>query len=280
MARPIRIEYEGAIYHVTSRGNAKRDIFKDDIDRNTFIKILKQAVISYNLICHGYCLMDNHFHLILETPDGNLSKGMRHINGVYTQAYNKRHKSAGHIFQGRYKAIVIERDSYLLEVSRYVVLNPVRAGMVEKAKKWNWSSYNSTAGLKTTENWLTVDWILSQFGKREKEARKKYMEFVREGKGQGSIWEEVKGQSILGGQKFTDKLIEYLAGNKDIKEIPKKQRYLARPDLEVLFGNKDIKKKTRNELINEAIKKYGYSQKEIADYLRMHYSTISRLIEK
>ena len=127
MARPLRIQYDGAVYHVTSRGNARKAIFQDDKDRELFLGTLYRVNKRYNWLCHAYCLMNNHYHLIIETPDGNLSQGMRQLNGVYTQTYNTRHRRVGHILQGRYKAILIQKDSHLLEVSRYVVLNPVRA---------------------------------------------------------------------------------------------------------------------------------------------------------
>jgi REP element-mobilizing transposase RayT len=116
MARPLRIEYEGAVYHVTSRGNERKPVFKDDGDREVFLDILHKVNKRYNFLCYAYCLMDNHYHLIIETPDGNLSKGMRQLNGVYTQAFNKRHHRVGHIFQGRYKAVLIQKESHLLEV--------------------------------------------------------------------------------------------------------------------------------------------------------------------
>ena len=122
MARPLRIEYDGALYHITSRGNERKPIYKDE-DRTVFLDVLKQVNKRFNWICHAYCLMNNHYHIVVETPDGNLSKGMRQLNGVYTQTFNRWHHRVGHVFQGRYKAIVIEKESYLLEVSRYVVLN-------------------------------------------------------------------------------------------------------------------------------------------------------------
>src|SRR3990172_2619948 len=134
MARPLRIEYNGAVYHVTSRGNERKNIFKDDEDRLLFLDTLKKVSEKYNWLCHAYCLMNNHYHLVIETPDGNLSRGMWQLNGVYTQRYNARHYSVGHIFQGRYKAILIQKDSHLLEVSRYVVLNPVRAKAVPRLR--------------------------------------------------------------------------------------------------------------------------------------------------
>ncbi len=146
MARPLRIEYPGAVYHITNRGNDKKAVFKDDQDRETFLKILAFVNKRYHWLCHAYCLMDNHYHLMIETPDGNLSLGMRQLNGVYTQARNKRYNKTGHLFQGRYKAILIQKDTHLLEVCRYVVLNPVRARMVEKPEDWRWSSYRATGG--------------------------------------------------------------------------------------------------------------------------------------
>ena len=136
MARPMRIEFPGAVYHVTSRGNARAPIFIDDSDREDFLSILGSVVRRYNWLCHAYCLMGNHYHLIIETIEGNISRGMRQLNGVYTQKFNWKHARTGHIFQGRFKAILIEKESYLLEVSRYVVLNPVRANMVECPEAW------------------------------------------------------------------------------------------------------------------------------------------------
>ena len=132
MARPLRIEYPGAVYHITSRGNARADIFLMDDDRQVFLDILGNTVEKYNWLCHAFCLLDNHYHLLIETPDPNLSLGMRQLNGVYTQTFNRTHDRVGHVFQGRYKAILVEKESHLLELCRYVVLNPVRAKMVSK----------------------------------------------------------------------------------------------------------------------------------------------------
>jgi REP element-mobilizing transposase RayT len=154
MARPLRIEYSGAVYHITSRGNAREKIYIDDQDRENFLGVLGEVVRKYNWLCHAYCLMDNHYHLLVETPDANLSIGMRQLNGVYTQLYNRRHRRTGHIFQGRYKAILVDKDNYLLELSRYVVLNPVRARLAKLPEHWKWSSYGATAGV-TFHNKLT-----------------------------------------------------------------------------------------------------------------------------
>lgn len=132
MARPLRLEFPGAIYHVTARGNARNAIFLDDEDRALFLGGLGEVVTRFGWLCHAYCLMDNHYHLLIETPEGNLSLGMRQLNGIYTQRFNQRHGCVGHVFQGRFKAIVVDRDSYLLELCQYAVLNPIRAGMVEQ----------------------------------------------------------------------------------------------------------------------------------------------------
>ena len=281
MARPLRIQYDGAVYHVTSRGNARKAIFQDDKDRELFLGTLYRVNKRYNWLCHAYCLMNNHYHLIIETPDGNLSRGMRQLNGVYTQTYNTRHRRVGHILQGRYKAILIQKDSHLLEVSRYVVLNPVRAKAAQGPEQWKWSSYRATAGKTDPHPCLTIDWILGQFGHKRKRAEERYREFVRAGVSKRGIWSEVKGQSILGEEKFSEEMVGYVKGARDITEIPRMQRYLDRPKLEELLGNSDKKATARDhERVRAAIERHGYSQREVATYLGVHYSTISRLLRR
>ena len=160
MARPLRIEFPGAVYHLTSRGNARQRIFLNNDDRKLFLETLFHVVTRYGWLCHSYCLMDNHYHLLVETPKPTLCSGMRHLNGVYTQTYNRRHKKVGHILQGRYKAILVEKEAYLLELCRYVVLNPLRVKARDRVDQWKWSSYRVTAGLARAEKFLTIDWIL------------------------------------------------------------------------------------------------------------------------
>lgn len=157
MSRPLRIEFAGALYHVTSRGNRQEDIYHDDADRHLFLKTLGNVCAVYNWRCHSFCLMSNHYHLLVETPDANLSKGMRQLNGVYSQSYNRKYKRVGHVFQGRYKAIHVEKESYLLELSRYIVLNPVRAEMVRSAEEWPWSSYRPTVRQLQGFGWLNTE---------------------------------------------------------------------------------------------------------------------------
>jgi putative transposase len=281
MARPLRITYPGAVYHVTSRGNEQKPVFLDDEDRAGFLRILGHVTERYHWICHAYCLMDNHYHLLIETPEGNLSIGMRQLNGVYTQLFNRYHKRVGHLFQGRFKAILIQKDSHLLEVCRYVVLNPVRAGMVAKPEEWKWSSYAGTSGIGSPQPCLTPDWILGQFGSRKASAQRQYRKFVSEGIAQESIWKDVKAQSILGEEEFTETFSDYVKGYQDIPEIPKTQRFLRRPSLDSLFGDKVLHNlQKRNKAISTAVQAHGYSQREVADHLGMHFTSISRIMRR
>lgn len=209
MARQLRIEFPGAVYHVASRGNARADIFSDDRDRHTFLSILEQTVKRFNWLCHAYCLMDNHYHLLIETPEGNLSAGMRHLNGVYTQSYNRIHHQDGHLLKGRFKAVLVEKESHLLELCRYVVLNPVRAKMVERTELYPWSSYLPTLGKADAPEFLCMEWLLANFATTRTEARHRYRQFVQEGTEQPeSPWEKLCGQVILGTETFVAQVRE------------------------------------------------------------------------
>lgn len=273
MARPLRIEYEGAVYHITSRGNARQDIFLDDGDRSGFLKILGDVVERYNWICHAYCLMANHYHLLIETPDANLSRGMRQLNGVYTQAFNRRHDRVGHVMQGRYKAILVQKGSHLLELVRYIVLNPVRAKLVSRPRDWRWSSYRMTAGELALPQFLTTDWILAQFDQERDKAVKEYRKFVKEGHGI-DVWGELHGGVILGTDQFLRELKPLLWEKSSAAEIPRKERLAVRPRLEEVFsGAKD--RSDRNEGIYQAVRAYGYTLKEVAEFIGLHYSTVS-----
>jgi putative transposase len=279
MSRPLRIVYPGAVYHVTARGNAREKIFFDDQDRETFISILEAVVKRYNWLCHAYCLMDNHYHLLIETPDANLSMGMRQLNGIFTQKHNRKHNRIGHVFQGRFKAILVDKDNHLLELCRYLVLNPVRAGMVEEAEKWPWSSYLATAGLKPVPVCLSVDWILGLFGSKRKAAQKMYRELVQEGVHAPSPWNALRGQMLLGDEGFVEKLKSLLSDKEQVKEIPRRQRYVGRPSLDSLFQVNDSRVR-RDQSIYDSHMKHGYTLKEIADHLGIHYSTVSKVISK
>lgn len=277
MSRPLRIEFPGAFYHVTSRGNACKKIFLNDIDRESFVETLAWVVERFGWVCHAYCLMNNHFHLLLETPMPNLSLGMRQLNGVYTQRFNRRHKRVSHLFQGRFKSILVEQDSYLLELCRYIVLNPVRANMVVSAEEYPWSSYSATVGSVLIPAGLTIDWVLDQFDKTRAVARERYAAFVAEGVGKKSPWTELRGQTLLGSEKFIMQMAPHLQEHSFAREVPKRQRLMHRPTLAQLFA--DVKTKAiRNQAMVKAHLEYGYTQAEIAVALDLHYASVSRII--
>jgi len=281
MARPLRIEYTGAIYHLTSRGNARDKIFLSDTDRLAFLKILGSVTVKYNWLCHSYCLMDNHYHLLIETSDPTLSMGMRQLNGVYTQRFNNLHKRVGHLFQGRYKSILVQKGGHLLELCRYVVLNPVRAAMVKSPKDWNWSSYRATAYSVRTPDFLSVDWVLGQFAQNRNEARKAYRKFVADSlvEPEESPWKELVGQIIFGGKEFVIDIQSRIGEAQEIGEILRTQRFPGRAPLDTLFAaNRRGDKATRNKIIKTAHLRYGYTLKEIADELGLHYTTISKAL--
>lgn len=280
MARPLRLEYPGAVYHVTSRGNGQDDVFLTDADRLSFLDILANVVAKYNWLCHAYCLLDNHYHLIVETPDPNLSLGMRQLNGVYTQAFNRSRQRVGHVFQGRYKAILVEKESHLLELCRYVVLNPVRAGMVARPDGWMWSSYHATAYAGKVLAYLTVDWLLGQFSDQRQAARQRYRKFVAAGLAERPrLWKDLVGQVFLGGEHFVARMREQLGDRQEIKEIPRVQRYPGRPSLDRIFADaRSRDRQQRNQRIEEARITHGYTLKEIADVLGIHYTTVSKVI--
>jgi len=273
MARPLRIEYEGAVYHVTSRGNARDDIYVSDDDREMFLDVLGHVVDRFGWMCHAFCLMDNHYHLLIETPRANLSRGMRQLGGMYTQRFNRLHGRVGHVFQGRFKSIVVDKDAYLLELSRYVVLNPVRAGMVKDVADWPWSSYRATAGEEKSPAFLDAGWLLSQFGRTKAKARAAYARFVRDGDA-SRPWEMLNGPDVLGGDTFRSRLqgkVKDVAG-----DIPKRKKLLRRLSLSEIEGTG----RERSAWMREAYREHGYTMQAIADHAGLHHSTVSRLIKE
>jgi len=281
MARPLRIEFPGAFYHVTGRGNARMAVVEDDTDRQGFVDLVASMIERYDWRCYAYCLMDNHYHLLIETPEANLSRGMRQLAGVYTQRFNRRHGRVGHLFQGRFKAILVDQQAYLLELCRYVVLNPVRAGMVPSADRYRWSSYRATVGRCRPPTWLQIDWVLAQFGQSRAAAQTRYRQFVREGVGKASPWGALQGQVVLGKEGFLEQLAPLLQGSADLQEIPLAQRRADRPALATLFaGVPEAGRAERDRRIREAHLLHGYTLKAIGDHLGLHYATISRLVNR
>ncbi len=269
MARPLRLEFAGAIYHATSRGNARQKVFFTYADRELFLNMLSGVITRYHWICHAYCLMANHYHLLIETPKTNLSIGMRQLNGIYTQSFNRRHNRVGHLFQGRFKAILVERKTHLLELCRYIVLNPARVKGGARASTWKWSSYRPTAGLASVPEFLSTDWILQQFGKGRLRAQLQYREFVRDGMA-SRPWDDLKGQIYLGSETFIEK---HASRKKNIEKIPRARLRAAKPSLEQIFGS-------RGEKAIAVAYEQGYRLSEIAEHLGVHYSTVSRRLKR
>lgn len=274
MSRPLRIEFSHGLYHVTSRGDGREDIFLEEADRELFLDVLSETCDRFNWLIHAYCLMGNHYHLLIETPDGNLSKGMRQLNGVYTQRFNRKHKRVGHVYQGRYKAIIVQKDSYLLELARYIVLNPVRAQMVRSAGDWPWSSYRATADLTLGPAWLATDPILSAFGRHRTQAVEAYRAFVASGKNQPSPWARLKNQIYLGSDAFVEKMQCKTEAVKDLSEVSAAQRRKIPKPLECYAR----KYPDRDEAIDQAYASGGYGMKEIGAHFGLHYSRVSRII--
>ncbi|MDX8400228.1 MAG: transposase [Gallionellaceae bacterium] len=227
MARPLRIEFSGALYHVTARGNARESINRDDADRQQFLTLLQNTVDRYDWYCHAYCLMGNHYHLLIETNTPTLSKGMKFLNGTYTQHFNRQHQRVSHVLQGRFKAILVQKDAHLLELSRYIALNPVRAQMVRDAGDWPWSSYRATATYDESEACLTCEWVLAGFAETQNLAQQRYRDFVKAGKGQPSPWKKLKNQIFLGDEDFVNEMQCKLRPEQSLKDIPKKQKQAA-----------------------------------------------------
>ncbi len=237
--------------------------------------MLAEVVERYNWICHAFCLMMNHYHLVIETVEGNLSQGMRHLNGVYTQASNRRHNRAGHLFQGRFKGILVDKDAYLLELSRYVVLNPVRAGMVDTPEQWPWSSYRSMTGQAPVPKWLAVDGILSQFGANREEARQNYQHFVSDGVGQ-VIWEGLRQQVYLGGEAFVERMQAKAKIVGDALSVPQAQRRPPAPSLADIAA----RHRGQNTAIVAAYASGAYSYREIAEHFNVHLATVGRIVRR
>jgi len=253
----------------------------DDIDRRALLyEVLAETIKRFGWLCHGYCLMNNHYHLLIETPSGNLIRGMRQINGVYTQLFNRIHGQGGHLFQGRYGSVLVEKNSHLLELCRYIVLNPVRAGMVKQPGDWRWSNHRAIVEEEKKPKWLTTDWILLQFGKEREEAIKRYRRFVQDGIEAESPWKQVEGGIALGGKSFVRKIQSLIRKDETIKEIPRLQRNVGRPPLNEILERTRGTGNEQKPRIHEAYVKYGYTMKEIAQILGVHYATVSRIIRK
>jgi len=237
MGRPLRIAFDGAHYHVTSRGNEGKDVFKSQKDREQFLLYLESAVFRYGAVIHAYCLMSNHYHLLLETPLGNLSQIMKHINGAYTNYFNIKRKRCGHLFQGRYKAILIDADEYAKELSRYIHLNPVRARMVPRPEEYRWSSYLDYIGERNRPEWLKTAFLLDCFGKGMNacENYRRFVEDLIEGEYESPL-NGATAETILGSEGFVSEITaRHIDGKMHDRDLPAIRKLSPRPTVDAII---------------------------------------------
>lgn len=274
MSRPYRLKIPGALYHVTSRGDRKATIFRDDTDRAVWLQTLGDACERYQLLVHAFCQMGNHYHILLETLDGDLSPAMRQLNGVYSQYFNRRHQLVGHVFQGRYQAILVDKESYLLEVARYIVLNPVRASLVQLPEQWHWSSYNLTMATDPAPDWLEVQWLLSKFSAQLHDAKRAYRDFVSAGIGGVSPFVNTYRQMLLGTPEF---IAQYQratpAAPNGVSKLQRSAVALPLPSYQQLYADRDT-------AMAEAYRSHAYTLTEIARHFGVSHATASRAAKK
>ncbi len=269
MSRPLRSEYAGALHLVMARGNARAEVYSDDDDREAFLAELARVCARFDWVVWAYCLMSNHYQLLVQTHRPTLSRGMRELNGIYTQRFNRRHRRVGHVFQGRYKSVLVDKDSYLLELSRYIVLNPVRAGLCAQADGWQWSSYRAVMGKATAPERLAVEATLSLFGAGRGVARPAYARFVAAGVDAADPTAEVSGQVFLGDEAFVARVTG--KSKPPSREVPRAQR--AWKSLKAI----EQAAEDRNAAIREAYALGTFSLSEIGAHFGLHYATISRI---
>ena len=284
MARPLRIEFPGAVYHVTSRGDRREPIFDDDEDRVNLLSVVAHTMTRFDATVLAYCLMDNHYHFVIHTRLANLSQLMRQLNGVYSQTYNRRHRKVGHLFQGRFKGILVDRDAYLLEVCRYVDLNPVRARMVRDPGKWRWSSYGAHIGVKMTPDWLDTaavhGYLLGREAKTAADKRKaglRYAAHVAAGK-DVKLWDDALAQQIyLGSQDFVERMQALVdPARAAAKDIPKRQRRaMAEPIQHYLDRARE-----RDAGIYAAATEGHHSLTDIAKVVELSITRVSRIVRR
>ena len=235
MARPLRVQFAGAWYHVMNRGAGRRTVYSDDVLRDTFLDLLNDVHERYDVEIHAWCLMNNHYHLVCRTPHPNLDRAMRHVDGVYTQRHNRRRRTDGPLFRGRYKSILVDSDAYLAQLTRYVHRNPADAGMVRRPEDWRWSSYRSYLKRSEPAQWLFMQEVLSLFGQRN--PRRGYRAFVEQGVDSeiAAFFAQTPLPAVLGSRDFRERMKDKLRA-RDITEIPDSRRCHDRPDLDTIVA--------------------------------------------
>jgi len=285
-------------YHVTARGNERRPIFRDARDRERFLERVAAVVRRHRVVVHAYVLMRNHYHLLAETPEANLSAALGQLNGVYTQDFNRRHRRSGHLFQGRYKSVLVDKDSYLVELSRYIHLNPVRVGEVAEAGQFPWSSAGAYTGQRAGPAWLTVEEVLRHFGRRRGAAQRAYQAFVGEGVGArvAAPWGQVVGQVLLGSAAWVARMRRRLRQRHLGPEITHAAQLRPRPPLSVVLTQVSRAGKMPREVLLRprggrgawprpvamylAWEVCGMTQREIGDAFGVSYFAVSKALRR
>lgn len=265
MSRPLRIDIPGGIHHVTARGNARQNVFLDDSDRTRWIDLLVNTVERFGWLTLSYCQMTSHYHMLVETPQPNLSRGMRHLNGVYAQRFNRRHKRVGHLFQARFHATLIQHDEHLLSTIAYIARNPTRAGLCSDPAGWPWSSYRATLGLQPV-GFVAADRVLGFLSHDRADAREK-LRILCADPSSDHLHETLHEEVVLGDTTFKR---DHAHHAEPIPEVPRRHWQPTRPPL------LDLLQPPRPESIASAYKEYGYTMREIAEHLHVHYATVSR----
>ena len=279
MARPLRIQYPGAMYHIISRGIGRMTIFHNEKDWKKFTHFMERVIKKYNWNCHAYCLMGTHYHILLETPDANLVPGMKQLNQFYSQFYNWKYHRVGPVLQGRYKSWLVEKGEKFLDNSRYIVNNPVNAKMVQHPSEWPYSSFRATRGLEKVPGFLETDFLLKHFSSSRKKAQTMYEDFVLAGIGAESPLKEAKNQIFLGSDSFIAEAMKHVNETDELNNVPKVQKYANRPTLEDIFNvSQNLPQKARNLLILEAHDLHAYTQREIGEFLQLYPGYISRIV--
>jgi REP element-mobilizing transposase RayT len=275
MARPLRIHIPHAFYHVMSRGNAKQTIFAADADYERFLELLGVTSSRFGVLCCAYCLMPNHFHLLLQPGAWPVSRMMQQLNSAYSQSFNRVHERVGHVLQGRFKAILVDRDEYFLQLLRYIMLNPVEAGLVDRPDAWRWSSYRATAGLSEAPLFVALDDVWRMFATSKSAAWRRFVAFVDAGRGQAAPSEAV----VFGSHEFRADVAIALQPHRATRDFSRRERYAVRPSLESMFASCHDSS-SRHRLMAEAYWLWGYTLREIGIFVGCHVSTVWKQIRR
>lgn len=275
MSRRPRLTFKGATHHVMSRGNRKSRIFIDDRDRLEFLETLSAAAERFNVRWQSFTLMNTHYHLKVQTPEGNISKMMRFVNGTFTQSWNRRHRTTGHLFEGRFKSPLVEDGHYGRNVARYIALNPVEANYVRHAAEWPWSSHRALAGLVSPPEFLDLEWLRQAFeGSSLRECQRHYQRFIDE---EELRLKDYGDELVVGSEEYRSNVRELIGATMHGIVVPRSYRALARPPLRTLFAGRRDDLDRRNQMVIRAQVVYGYTQSEIARSLGVHSNTISKI---